>query len=90
VLHVKRIPVLDMIKGIGYKKSQIRSLLWKGLSMEEGVVIDNIGGNLIDYAVDRDQIIVLANPMFGLKPGNILRGESPLKTELYIYSLKGR
>jgi len=90
VLHVKRIPVLDMIKGIGYKKSQIRSLLWKGLSMEEGVVIDNIGGTLIDYAVDRDQIIVLASPMFGFKPGNILKGESPLKTELYIYSLKGR
>jgi len=90
ILYVKRIPVLDMMKGIGYKSSQVGSLLWNGLSMEEGVALDNIGGTILDYAVARDKIIVLASPLFGIKPGNILKGESPLKTDLYIYSLKGR
>ncbi len=90
ILYVKRIPVLDMMKGIGYKSSQVGSLFWNGLSMEEGVALDNIGGTILDYAVARDKIIVLASPLFGIKPGNILKGESPLKTDLYIYSLKGR
>jgi hypothetical protein len=90
ILYIRRIPLLDMMKGIGYKSSQVRSLIWNGLSMEEEVVIDNIGGTILDYALARDKIIVLASPLFGIKPGNILKGESPLKSELYIYSLKGR
>ena len=89
ILYVKRIPLLDMLQGIGYKKSQIRILRWNGLSMEDDVLIDNIGGTLLDYAVDHDKIIVLASPLFGIKPGNILKGESLGNTELLIYPLKG-
>jgi hypothetical protein len=89
ILYVKRIPLLDMLQGIGYKKSQIRILRWNGLSMEDDVLVDNIGGTLLDYAVDHDKIIVLASPLFGIKPGNILKGESLGNTELLIYPLKG-
>lgn len=89
VLLVKRIPLLGMAKGLGYKRSQIKSVWWNGFSLEEGVLIDDIRGTVIDYAVAGDKIIVLASPIFGVKPENILKGENPLRTMLYIYSIKG-
>jgi hypothetical protein len=88
-LFVKRIPLLEMVRGFGYKSSQIKRLWWNGLSMEEGVLIDDIKGSILDYTSAGDKIIVLVSPMFGIKPGNILKGENPLKTVLYIYSIKG-
>jgi hypothetical protein len=90
VLLVKRIPFLEMAKGLGYKSSQIKNLWWNGLSMEEGILIDDIKGSVLDYAIAGDKIIVLVSPMFGIKPENILKGENPLLTMLYIYSIKGR
>jgi hypothetical protein len=89
VFFVKRAPLLGMVKGLGYKSSQIKDLLWNGLSMEEGIVIDNIKGSILDYTVTGDKIIVLASPVFGIKAGNILKGENPLGTVLYIYQMKG-
>lgn len=90
VLLVERIPLLKMVKGLGYRSSKIKNLWWNGLSMEEGVLIDNIKGTVLDYAPTGDKIIVLVSPMFGIKPGNILKGENPLRTVLYIYSIKGK
>lgn len=90
VLLVKRIPLVEMARGIGYKKSQIKNLWWNGLSMEEGVLIDNIKGSILDYAVVGEKILVLVSPTLGLgiKPENILKGENPLGSTLYIYSIK--
>jgi len=88
ILSVKRIPFIEMAKGVGYKGSLIRKMWWNGLSMEEGILIDDIDGTVHDYAIAGDKVIVLASPMFGVKAGNILKGENPLKTELYIYSVK--
>lgn len=87
---VKRIPLVEMARGIGYKRSQIKNLWWNGLSMEEGVVIDNIKGSILDYAVVGEKIFVLVSPTLGLgiKPENILKGENPLTSTLYIYSIK--
>ena len=89
VLVVKRIPLIEMVRGIGYKKSQIKNLWWNGLSMEEGVLIDNIKGSVLDYAVSGDKVFVLVSPTFGLgiKPENILKGENPLGSKLYVYSM---
>jgi hypothetical protein len=86
VLFVNRIPLLKIIKGLWYKRSQIKNLWWNGLSMEENVLIDNISGTILDYTIAGDKIIILASPLFGIKPGNILKGENPIKTILYIYS----
>ncbi|MEW6001307.1 MAG: VCBS repeat-containing protein [Nitrospirota bacterium] len=90
IFIVKRIPLLEMAKGLGYKNSQIRNLWWNGFSMEEDVLIDDIRGSILDYVVAGEKIIILASPMFGIKAGNILKGENPLKTILYVYSIKGR
>ena len=89
IFLVDRTPLLDMIKGLGYKRSRIQSLWWNGLSMEESVLVDNVSGTIFDYAVQGQKILFLASPMFGIKPGNILKGENPLRTELYIYNVKG-
>ncbi|TAL22454.1 MAG: VCBS repeat-containing protein [Nitrospirae bacterium] len=90
VFVIKRVPLVGMAKGMGYGNSQIRSLWWTGISMEERVVVENISGTVLDYALEGDRLIVLDRPSFGLKVGNIFKGESPLGSVLYIYSLKGR
>ena len=88
ILSVERTPLLKMVKGLGYRNSRIKDFRWNGLSAEENVLIDNISGPLFDYTVAGDTVIVLTGPLFGIKPGNIMKGENPIKTELYIYSLK--
>jgi hypothetical protein len=89
ILMVDRTPLLEMMRGLGYKSSRIRSLWWNGLSIEESVLVDNISGTIFDYAIAGQKILFLASPIFGIKPGNILKGENPLRTELYIYTVKG-
>jgi hypothetical protein len=89
ILFVDRTPVMDMIRGLGYSSSRIKSLWWNGLSMEESTLVDDVNGNIFDYACADQKILLLARPMFGIKPGNILKGESPLGTYLYIYTMKG-
>lgn len=90
VLTVKRIPMSDMAKSVGYKNSQIKNYWWNGVSMEEGTLIDNIRGSVRDYALAGDKLLVVSNPFLGIKFGNILKGENPLVAVLYIYSIKGR
>ena len=57
--------------------------------MEEGVLIDNISGTALDYALSGDKILVLSSPPLGIKPKNILQGENPIITELSVYLNKG-
>jgi len=90
ILSVKRFPLVEMMKSLGFKRTQIRSLRWNGLSIEEGVLIDNIGGTLFDYAVEGDNVFALVSPLFGINAGNILKGENPFRTELFIFKMKGK
>lgn len=86
---VKRIPLANVATGLGYKSSQIKTLLWTGFSMEESTLVEGISGAVLDYSLAGDKLIVLSKPLFGIKFKNIMKGESPLGTMLYIYSLKG-
>jgi hypothetical protein len=90
VMSVERVRVSDTVKGIGYKSSRIRSYWWNGFAMDEGIIVDDIKGTLLDYASAGDKLVVLASPLLGIKFSNILKGENPLGTVLYIYSIKGR
>ena len=90
IMVVTRTPLAAAMKTAGYKSSAIKSYWWNGFAMEEGLLIDGIRGSLLDYAVSGDKIIVLSSPFLGLKFGNILKGESPLGSMLYVYSAKGR
>ncbi len=90
VFAVRRVPLTEKARGLGYKRSEIRNYWWNGFSMEEGVLIDGVSGSIRDYTAAGDQIMVLASPFMGVKFGNILKGENPLGAILYIYSVKGR
>lgn len=90
VLVVKKVPIVEMAKGLGYKKSIIKTYIWSGFSMEEGVLIDDVPGTLFDYALAGDKIIALSSPFLGVKFGNVLKGENPLGTLMFIYSARGR
>jgi hypothetical protein len=90
VLALQRVPLFGMAKGLGNKSSRIRDYWWNGLSMEDNVLIDNIAGNVLDYSLVGDRIAVLARPLMGIKFGNILKGENPIGSVLYIYVVKGR
>jgi hypothetical protein len=89
ILVIKRIPIVGMAKGMGYRKSQIRSLWWTGVSMEERIIIDDIPGKALDYTIADNGIIVLDMPMLGIKFENLLKGENPIGTVLYVYPMKG-
>ncbi|MFZ6007499.1 MAG: FG-GAP repeat domain-containing protein [Nitrospirota bacterium] len=90
VLAPKRKPLLGIAKGLGYKSSEIRSFWWNGITVEERGLLEEIGGEILDYAVVGDRLAVLSKPLFGIRAQNILKGESPFGTMLYIFSLKGR
>ncbi|MDP2156661.1 MAG: VCBS repeat-containing protein [Nitrospirota bacterium] len=90
VMVVQKIPLVEMAKGIGNKKSLIKAYWWSGFSMEESVLVDDVPGTLFDYALVGDKMVVLASPFLGFKFENILKGENPLGTLMYIYSARGR
>lgn len=87
---VKRIPLANMARGLGYKSSDVKTLWWTGLSMEESTLINGIPGGVIDFALSADKLVILAKPLFGIKPKKLLKGENPMGSTLSIYSLKGR
>jgi hypothetical protein len=90
VLAVQRIPLFGMAEGLGNKNSRINDYWWNGLSMEEDVLIDGIGGNVLDYSLVGDKIAVLSRPLMGIKFGNILKGENPIGSVLSVYVVRGR
>ncbi len=86
----KRKPILGKAKGLGFKESTIKAFWWNGFTVEERDLIEDIGGEIIDYAITEDRIMILSKPLLGIKAKNILKGESPLGVMLYIFSSKGR
>jgi hypothetical protein len=90
VFVVQRVPLVGMAKGLGVKSSLIKDYWWNGMAMEESVLVDGISGTILDYALAGDEIIVLASPVLGLKFENILKGENPVGSMIFIYAIKGR
>lgn len=86
----KKKPLLGIAKGLGYSSSEIKSLWWNGVSVEEGKLLEEIGGEILDYSIIGDKIYVLSNPLFGINFKNIMKGENPIGIMLYVFSLKAR
>ena len=90
ILVPKHIPLAGMARGLGYKNAMLKGVWWNGSTVEERVFFEDIGGDILDYAIAGDRLVVLARPLFGITFGNILKGRNPLGSMLYIFSLKGR
>jgi hypothetical protein len=90
ILVIKRKPLLGVSKGLGYKSSEIKGFLWNGFSVEERTVLGEIGGEILDLAITQDNLYVVVKPLLGINFKNILKGDNPFVTMLYVYSLKGR
>lgn len=89
-LIIKRVPIAAIAKGLGYKKSQVKALWWTGLTMEEKTLVDNISGEILDYTLTGDKLMLLSKSLFGLNPKKIFKGENPFVNMLHIYSLTGK
>ncbi len=90
LLAPKRKPLLGMAKGLGYWQSSLKGLWWNGSAIEERMFIENAGGDILDYDVAGDRVIVLSKSTVSSGAMKIFKGESPFGAMLYIYSLKGR
>lgn len=90
ILVPKRKPVLGMAKGLGYNSSELKSIWWNGLTVENRTLLEEVGGDMLDYAIVGDRLYTVNKSSFGFKPGLIIKGESPFANMLYIFSLKGR
>lgn len=90
VFAPKRKPLLGVTRGLGYRSSEIKGIWWNGISVEERGLLEEIEGEILDYAFVEDRIVVITSPLFGIRAKNILKGESPFVAMMYIFSLKGK
>ncbi|NLI30744.1 MAG: VCBS repeat-containing protein [Nitrospiraceae bacterium] len=90
VLAVKRKPLFSYVKGIGYSGSEIRSFWWNGINLEERIFVEEVSGELLDFYLAGDRIYAIAKPLLGVNWKNILKGENPFGSTLYVFSTKGR
>ncbi len=81
-------PLVEKAKTLGYKKSQVYLVWVTNGALQQSLLIDNIPGELLDFALYRGKLIVLSKPLLGLKVENILKGENPFLTYLQVYSVK--
>ncbi|MDA8169414.1 MAG: hypothetical protein M0Z59_06925 [Nitrospiraceae bacterium] len=89
VIVAKRNRMAKVLRGIGYKDSQMWVLRWNGIAMQEMVLGDDLSGTIFDFAVTGDKLAVVASPVMNMEFSKILQGESPFTRQVYMYSLEG-
>ena len=90
VLAPKRKAMLNFARSIGYSSAELRSFWWNGISVEETSFLEEIGGNILDYTVIGDRLLVLVKPYLLSNAMDLLKGHNPMGITLYIFSTKGR
>jgi len=90
VLAPKRKSMLTFARSIGYSGSEIRSFWWNGITVEERGFLEEMSGNILDYTVVGDRILVLVKPYLLGQAKSILKGQNPAGIKLYVFSTKGR
>ncbi|HSW63059.1 MAG TPA: VCBS repeat-containing protein [Dissulfurispiraceae bacterium] len=90
VLAPKRKALLSSVRGLGSASTEIRSFWWNGISLEDRIFVESMNGEIFDYAISGDRIYVIARPMFGINFKNVLKGENPFGSLLYVFSTKGK
>ncbi|MBF0566702.1 MAG: VCBS repeat-containing protein [Nitrospirae bacterium] len=82
---IRRILVTSTMPALGFKRSEILNLWWNGITVDESTLVSNISGNILDYAIYKDRIYILVKPILGFEPSNLLKGQNPVITNLYVY-----
>jgi hypothetical protein len=90
VLAPKRKAMFNFARSIGYSSAELRSFWWNGISVEETSFLEEIGGNILDYTVVGDRLLVLVKPYLLSSAKDLLKGHNPMGITLYIFSTKGR
>ena len=90
VLAPKRKSMISFARSVGYSGSEIRSFWWNGITVEERGFLEEMSGNILDYAVVGDRILVLVKPYLLGQAKSILKGQNPTGMKLYVFSTKGR
>jgi hypothetical protein len=90
VLAPKRKSMISFARSVGYSGSEIRSFWWNGITVEERGFLEEMSGNILDYAVIGDRILVLVKPYLLGQAKSILKGQNPTGMKLYVFSTKGR
>lgn len=90
VLAPKRKSMINFARSFGYSSSELRSFWWNGVTVEETSFLEEIGGNILDYSVIGDRLLVLVKPYFLSNATDIIKGHNPLGITLYVFSTKGR
>jgi hypothetical protein len=77
-------------ESLGYKNTQVvvLSLAEDKHTIRERVLKDNIPGDVRDFALSGDRLLVLVRS-FKMNPVNILKGRSPFRSVLLAYKVRG-
>lgn len=86
-LMMKRSPVAEKAKGLGSLSADIIGVAVEGAVVKTTPVLKDIGGTMKDFAIIDGRLAVLVRPFLGFKPGNILKGKNPFKSNLYVFQL---
>ena len=89
VIAVKKVPFLNRLESLGYKKSEVYSLRWDGETMEETLVAGEINGTVTDYWIEGNNLILIARPNMYLVLKKSLSGDLMKGSILYYYSIAG-
>jgi hypothetical protein len=90
VIVIKKLPFLSNVPGLGYKKAEVYSLWWDGKTMNEELVLSGIKGNVTDYYVKGDNLLIIAKSNLLGFFKNALSGNLNRGSILYYYSMGGK
>ncbi len=90
ILVPKRKQLLSFVKTLGYAGAEIESFWWNGITVEERGFLEELGGNILDYTIVGDRLLVLVKPHILSSAKMLLKGENPMGITLYVFSAKGR
>ncbi len=90
VLAPKRKSMLSFARSIGYSGSELRSFWWNGITVEERGFLEELSGNILDYTIVGDRVLVLVKPYLLGQAKSLLKGQNVTGIRLYIFSTKGR
>ncbi len=87
---VKKIPFLNKLESLGYKKSEVYSLRWDGEAMAETLIAGDINGTVTDYWAEGDDLLLIVRQNMYMFLKKSLSGDLMKGSILYYYNFSGK